>query len=68
MLLPALSIAALAVGPLALRLLGKRRGPIAWLDGFVLVALVGLVALHVFPHSIELGGAWAAAAAPSESP
>jgi hypothetical protein len=58
-----LSVAALVIGPLLVRALGNRRGPLAVLDGFVLTAIVGLIALHVLPQSLLLGGGVAAVAA-----
>jgi hypothetical protein len=51
-----LSFAALAMGPLLLRFGGAARWLPSFLDGFVLVTLVGLVFAHVLPHSLELGG------------
>ena len=56
------SLVALALGPAAAALLASRRRFIAALDGFVLVAVVGLVVMHILPHALELGG-WGALAA-----
>jgi uncharacterized protein len=50
---------ALLTGPLLIRLIGLRRGPIAMLDGFVLASILGLVVAHLLPQSFELGGGWA---------
>jgi hypothetical protein len=63
MLLLIASALALLVGPLLVRLSGRRPAPIAFLDGMVLAALLGLVLLTVIPHAIEHGGGWAAVAA-----
>lgn len=63
MLLLALSIVALAAGPLLASLAGRRPWTIDLADGFVVVAVGGLVVLHVIPSSVELGGPWALAAA-----
>jgi uncharacterized membrane protein YraQ (UPF0718 family) len=63
MLLVAASVLALLVGPLLLRLVGRSEGPVAALDGFVLVAIVGLVGVHLLPDSVMLGGWWALVAA-----
>ncbi len=59
-----ISIAALYLGTLTLPLLGhRRRGYImASLDGFLLIALGGLVALHLLPEAIDHVG-WPAALA-----
>jgi zinc transporter ZupT len=57
-----LSLAVLAVGP-ALHGLAKRwRAVVPALDGFVFVAIGGLVLLHIIPTNLELGG-WPAAVA-----
>ncbi len=58
-----LSIGALVIGPVLFELLRRQRGAMALLDGFVLVTLLGLVVLHLVPHSIEIGGWMAAVAA-----
>ncbi len=63
MVLLAVSILALAIGPLLLHASGPRAAVLALFDGYVLVALVGIVVLHVLPTSIALGGGWGAAAA-----
>lgn len=58
-----LSIVALAVGPLVAVAARARPWAIDLADGFVVVAVGGLVLLHVVPSSIEIGGPWALAAA-----
>ncbi|RLB60267.1 MAG: hypothetical protein DRI90_14120 [Deltaproteobacteria bacterium] len=63
MVLLVVSILALAVGPLLLRVSGSRAGVLALFDGYVLVTLVGIVVLHVLPNAIALGGSWGAVAA-----
>ena len=57
------SVAALLVGPLVERFSRGRAEATALLDGFVLFALLGIVGLVVLPHSLVLGGVWAALAA-----
>jgi uncharacterized membrane protein YraQ (UPF0718 family) len=44
---------ALLVGPLAFFLLRDRQGPLRFLDGFVMLAVPGLVFLHVVPEAVE---------------
>ena len=63
MLLLVLSVVALAVGPLLATLAGRRPWTLDLADGFVVVAVGGLVVLHVIPSSVEMGGPWALAAA-----
>jgi uncharacterized membrane protein YraQ (UPF0718 family) len=58
-----LSIVALAAGPLLARAAQARPWAVDFVDGFVVVTVGGLVVLHVIPASIEIGGAWALAAA-----
>jgi len=58
----ALSLAALALGPLVYRLVLTRRAALALLDSFTFVAISGLVLLQIIPHSIHRGG-WVAALA-----
>lgn len=41
------------LGPLAFFLLRDRQGPFRFLDGFVMLAVPGLVFLHVVPESVE---------------
>ncbi len=59
----AASVIALFIGPGLLSLLGKNRHVEEFLDGLVLVAIGGLVALHLLPESITYGGSWAVGAA-----
>ncbi|MGM0577531.1 MAG: hypothetical protein ACQEXJ_17535 [Myxococcota bacterium] len=56
------SLLALLVGPVLVGALGGGRRSLAAVDGFVLVAVIGLVVLHLLPHSVELGGWWAVGA------
>jgi hypothetical protein len=58
-----LSILALGVGPALARVAGRLPTLPTVVDGFVLVSVAGLVALHVLPHSVELAGPWALGAA-----
>ncbi|MEO8876764.1 MAG: permease [Polyangiaceae bacterium] len=58
-----LSIVALAVGPLLARVARQRPWAVDFADGFVVVAVGGLVVLHVIPSSIEIGGPWVLVAA-----
>lgn len=58
MIYVAVSIIALAAGPL-LYIVSRRAVPyLAFLDGFVLVGISGLLLVHVIPHSMEDGGLW----------
>lgn len=57
------SVIALFVGPALVSLLGENRRLEECLDGFVLVAIAGLVVFHLLPDSMALGGSWAIAAA-----
>lgn len=57
------SVVALFIGPALVSLLGDNRRLEEFLDGFVLVAIAGLVLFHLLPDSIALGGSWAIAAA-----
>jgi zinc transporter ZupT len=61
MALLALSLVALAAGPLVAALLGKTRWSAGLLDGLVLVAVCGLVLLHIVPHAVAVAG-WPAVA------
>lgn len=47
------SLAALAAGPLLLGAFGRLRGGASFLDGFVVVAVPGLIFLHFVPEAIE---------------
>ncbi len=57
------SVVALLVGPTLARVAGERRGPLAALDGFIVVALLGLVLLEVLPEAFEHAGPLAVGAA-----
>ncbi|MGH7328731.1 MAG: hypothetical protein ACREJX_10320, partial [Polyangiaceae bacterium] len=63
MLLLVLSIVALAAGPLLAAVASRRPWTVDFADGFVVLAVGGLVVLHVIPSSVEMGGPWALAAA-----
>ena len=56
-----LSLVVLGIGPLLYHLARRVGVMLAALDGFVFVAIGGLVLLHVIPESLELAG-WAAVA------
>lgn len=56
LLLVLASVAALAVGPALARVARGATAVRAALHGFVLVSVVGLILLHVLPHSFELAG------------
>jgi uncharacterized protein len=59
MLFLVFSLFALAAGPLVAWVARDRPPVLAWLEGLLFVATVGLVVLHVLPHALgELGG-WA---------
>ncbi len=47
------SLAALVVGPLLLGAFGARRSVVSLLDGFVVVAVPGLIFLHFVPEAVE---------------
>lgn len=47
-----LAVGTLLVGPVVFFLLRRRQGPFAFLDGFVVVAVPGLVLLHVVPEAV----------------
>ncbi len=57
------SILGLCLGPLLFVLLHRSQKPQLALDGFVLIAVVGLVALHVLPEAVEVAHGWALMAA-----
>ncbi|HEY8378374.1 MAG TPA: hypothetical protein VIK91_17880, partial [Nannocystis sp.] len=57
-----ISVAVLLGGPLIHAIAQRRRATMAGLDSFVLVAVVGLVALEIVPHGLALAG-WPAFAA-----
>jgi uncharacterized membrane protein YraQ (UPF0718 family) len=56
------SIVALFLGPALLGAVGSSRRIEAALDGFVLVAIGGIVLFELLPESFALGGTWAIAA------
>lgn len=47
------TLAALAAGPLLVRMVGERRGTIPFLDGFVVLAVPGLIFVHFVPAAVE---------------
>ena len=54
-----LSLVALVLGPAAYQM-ARLAGPMmSALDGFIFVAIGGLVFLHILPESVELAGWWA---------
>jgi hypothetical protein len=57
------SVVALFVGPALLWLFGRGTLALAFVDGLVMTALGGLIALHLLPESIEAAGAVALVAA-----
>ncbi|EIT69652.1 MULTISPECIES: permease [Hydrocarboniphaga] len=59
LLLLSASLFALAAGPVLYVAARRRLGLLAFLDGFVLVAISGLVLLEVLPATLESGGFWA---------
>ena len=63
MMLFALSLLPLLAGPLLVRGLQSSPSTARALDAFILVTVSGLIFLHVLPHGILEGGAWAAVAA-----
>lgn len=54
----AVSLAALVIGPLAFHVAGGRRPMLAWIDGFVLVTVMGLVFFTMLPEALIHGGWW----------
>ena len=62
MMLP-LSLAAWAMAPLVDKAVEGRRTATAALEGLVLVALGGMVLVHILPHSLALAGPWTLGAA-----
>jgi len=51
-----ISLLALAAGPVLFRIAGKAQGSMAGLDGFIFVAIVGLITIHIIPHAIAAAG------------
>ena len=58
-----ISILTLALGPLLYRAARRAQTASSFVDGFVLVAIGGLVLVHVLPHAMEAGGLWVPAVA-----
>lgn len=52
------SLLLLFLGPLLLWMASRQRALLAWLDGFVLFAVGGLVCLDIVPHAAEQAGWW----------
>ena len=50
------SLLALFVGPVFVHVMGRRHAAILAIDGFVLVAIGGLVLFHILPHSVADAG------------
>ena len=63
MLLLVISLLALAVAPLVDRVAESARQTLSLLDGFVMVAISGLVLVHIIPHAVAAAGPWALALA-----
>ena len=51
-----ISIAALALGPIAYHLADRARSMLTVLDGFIFVTIGGLITLSILPESIRTGG------------
>ena len=56
MFLLVVSLVTLAVGPLLYRMADRIRGALLMLDGFVMIAVAGLVVVHIVPHNLVVGG------------
>ncbi len=52
------SLLALAVAPLIYRVADRAANALAALDGFIMVSIAGLAAVHIIPHAIQHGGFW----------
>lgn len=63
MLMLLASVAGLCLGPVLFAVLHRTKKPQLAVDGFVLVAVVGLVMLHVLPEAVEVAGTGALVAA-----
>lgn len=63
MLVLAISVAALICGPILYRAVRRAPASLGALDGFVMVAIGGLVLVHIIPHGIAAAGPWALALA-----
>lgn len=59
MLILAAGIVALLLGPLIYRGVRHREAMLSLLDGFIFVAIAGLVLFYILPESIGHGGLWA---------
>ena len=51
-----ISLLALAVGPLLYRVADTARQGLLMLDGFVMIAVAGLVVIHIVPHTLAVAG------------
>jgi hypothetical protein len=58
-----LSLLAIALAPVFLKIASKRHSALAFMDAFILFAVVGLVVLHILPESLIHAGIKAAFAA-----
>ena len=58
-----ISLVAFAVGPALYGIADRARGSLAALDGFVMVAVAGLVLVHIIPHAVVAAGGGALAVA-----
>ena len=57
------SLVFLVLGPIVYRMADRARATYAALDGFVMIAISGLVLVHIIPHSMAATGGWAIALA-----
>lgn len=53
------SLAALLIGPLLFFVFRKSASLLSALDGFIVIAISGLVFLHILPHTVQEIGGWA---------
>lgn len=58
-----MSVVSLVVGTGVHRLARVRKLPLAVADGFVVIAVCGLVLIHILPEALRVGGWWALGAA-----
>ncbi|MCP4449116.1 MAG: hypothetical protein GY811_27850 [Myxococcales bacterium] len=56
MTLLVLSLVALAAAPIIYRVADRAATTLATLDGFVMVSIAGLAAVHIIPHAVEVSG------------
>jgi len=63
MTLLVLSLVALVAAPVIYRVADRASLALAALDGFIMVTIAGLAAVHIIPHSVEAGGPWVIALA-----